>query len=352
MPQNGAGLLVGRGRVGDHAAHILIDPFFQMAGQRGILGGDLGVIGVVLGRGVDERAQRSVAALDHRGIDGVTVARDQVPGDKQLAGLVEIGHHAAVGGQGAQIGGGENRGGRAVLHLNGDGLLIQQVASLQHRLCGHIFQKNLLPQAPPAGVDVQIPPPGGGVPPAAAGVFVLGHSPQQGLLGGLYRHDRVLGGLGLAAQLAAAHGIIAVAAQREHVAGLGKEQVVGNGLLQIHGRLMQRPQHHVLSGGDQQPQRHQHRRHGQHLKQIAFFMGTLGDQEQQRHQRGGGVPEEALLAHAPQAEKHHHHHGGGGDVPHAPGGEGVADHGSDHGQQQRDLGGEQQRRGRHAVKVQ
>ena len=115
---------------------------------------------------------------------------------------------------------------------------------------------------------------------------------------------------------------------------------------------MQRPQHHVLTRGDQQPQRHQHRRHGQHLKQIAFFMGTLGDQEQQRHQRGSGVPEEALLAHAPQAEKHHHHHGGSGNIPHAPGREGVADHGRGHGQQQGDLRGEQQRRGGHAVKIQ
>lgn len=115
---------------------------------------------------------------------------------------------------------------------------------------------------------------------------------------------------------------------------------------------MQRPQHHVLAGRDQKPQRHQHRRHGQYLKEIAFFVRALSDQQQQRHQRRSGIPEEALLAHAPQAEQHHHDHGRGGNVADAPGGEGIADHRRRNGQHQGNLGREQQRRSGHAVKIQ
>ena len=93
-------------------------------------------------------------------------------------------------------------------------------------------------------------------------------------------------GLCGAAQLGHALRIIPLVGQREHVAWLGKEEVIENALTNVLRRLLQGWGGHAVSGGQEKAQPDRQHGNGQYPRQWNVLMTALHKQNHQRRQTG------------------------------------------------------------------
>ena len=273
MAHDRACLFVWRGRGANDVVQVVVNLLLQVVWQLCVVVDHRLVIAVVpLWRGADQRAQTIFATLENRCENGISVPLPEVAGDKQLARVVKITHHIALRAEIAQEYGRKHGAGRCILHLYRNGVLVKNRACGLYRLGWHFFQKNALPQLGPARVNIKIPLSGRRIAPVPARIFIFDHSPHQRALVGLDHHHGIFAGRGLAAQPAAAHRVITIAAQRKHVARLGKKQIIRDRLLQVHRRLIKRRNGRLPCGQHQHAQGNHNRRHWQHFKKVDFLM--------------------------------------------------------------------------------